>query len=136
MNRTSLRRQPQRLAWAWVIALALVAAQVLGLAHTLAHSTPAASIAASIAVTNGCAGDAEGDGSRVVADDHDDDYGHARGTQTCALWLGVVGAPALVAEAAVAPVLEAATPGPVPRAIADTPRDSPRAFDARGPPRA
>jgi hypothetical protein len=128
MSRSNVRRQPHRLAWAWLVVLALVGAQALGLAHALAHGAPV-SAAASTTACEAAADRDTCDGAGA------DSYGHARGSDTCALWFGAASAAALATDATCMsmPALAAVAPGaPV---GADAPGATARAFDARGPPR-
>jgi hypothetical protein len=129
MGRSAFHHQPRRLAWAaWFLALALIGAQALGLAHALMHgglplATPTAA----------CSADTQGGSASCAVADN---YGHSRGSDACELWLGLSGSAALATGAESLPLPAAAAASPLGVKLAQAPRAAPIAFDARGPPSA
>ena len=126
MFATRCRRRARSTAWAWLLAIALVGAQALGLVHALQHAKMPAQ-AVPVAAASG------DDAPAHTARAHDA-WGHASGTAACVLWSGLLGGDAAACDA---PVHACAKPASLEPAFDDAciaPRDAARAYDARGPP--
>lgn len=122
-------RRDGNTAFAWLLALALVGAQALGLVHALQHANvpgPATSSAASAA----------GDDVSAVTARVDDAYGHASSSAACVIWSGLLGGDAAAFDAPVHAVVDVAARDLSFGDDAIAPRDAAHTYDARGPPAA